>query len=69
MKLTGDGDIPEELVCVAGIEQIIDDVDVDELSADDRRGVLVAELIERAGLLQGLGEALLLFCAKVHWDI
>lgn len=51
---TGDGKIPEQLVCVGPVQEVVDKVHIVELAADDGRGVLVGKVLQRPAEFQRL---------------
>lgn len=52
--ITVDGKVSKELVRIGRIHQVLDDVHVQELAADDGSGVFVLELFERSAELEWL---------------
>lgn len=54
MGTTGNGEFAEELVCVIGIEEIVDDVEGWEFAADDWSYFFETELVQNTGWNQGL---------------
>lgn len=52
--LTGNCEVEEQLVSIAGVDQVVHDVDTQELATYSWRCVLVLEAVQSASLLERL---------------